>query len=132
MCLIRFRAKVREIIEMEQIDLVVFEQAAGRFKHALINAGEYHGVLKTLLEDLKKEYRSYSAPSIKKFATGKGNAKKPEMIAAAEAAGHSPADDNEADAIWLYKLAEEDLRGGWREDSDPRPRRRKSRKDPAD
>ena len=37
--------------------------------------------------------------TIKKHATGKGNAKKDAMIASAVERGHSPADDNEADAI---------------------------------
>lgn len=43
---------------------------------------------------------------IKKAMTGKGNAKKPEMIAGVKALGFNPADDNEADAIaiWFYAM----------------------------
>ena len=46
-------------------------------------------------------YRGVPVGTIKKHATGKGNAGKPEMIAAAKARGLSPADDNEADALAL-------------------------------
>ena len=37
--------------------------------------------------------------TIKKHATGKGNASKDDMIASVRLRGHNPADDNEADAL---------------------------------
>ena len=43
--------------------------------------------------------------TIKRFATGKGNADKAKMVAAIEARGFRPADDNEADAIALLLWA---------------------------
>ena len=43
--------------------------------------------------------------TIKKHATGRGNARKDAMLAAARARGHSPADDNEADALALLYWA---------------------------
>ena len=46
-----------------------------------------------------------SPGEVKKFATGKGNADKAAMIAAARARGFSPADDNEADAIAILHWA---------------------------
>jgi Holliday junction resolvasome RuvABC endonuclease subunit len=45
--------------------------------------------------------------TIKRHATGKGNASKEAMIAAARARGFNPADDNEADAIALLLWAVE-------------------------
>lgn len=47
--------------------------------------------------------------TIKKHATGRGNAKKPDMIAAAQALGVRVVDDNQADAVALlaYALDEE-------------------------
>jgi len=42
---------------------------------------------------------------IKKHATGNGRATKPQMIAAARRLGWRPADDNEADALWLLDFA---------------------------
>jgi ABC-type sugar transport system ATPase subunit len=46
-------------------------------------------------------YEGVPVGTIKRHATGKGNADKDAMIAAARARGFSPADDNEADAIAL-------------------------------
>ena len=48
--------------------------------------------------------------TIKKHATGKGNAGKAAMIAAARARGFAPQDDNEADALALlaWAVAQED------------------------
>ena len=43
--------------------------------------------------------------TIKKHATGKGNASKDEMVASARARGHAPTDDNEADALALLHWA---------------------------
>lgn len=43
--------------------------------------------------------------TIKKYATGKGNASKDQMIAAIQARDHTPADDNEADALALLHWA---------------------------
>jgi Holliday junction resolvasome RuvABC endonuclease subunit len=43
--------------------------------------------------------------TIKKHATGKGNASKAEMLAAIRALGHRPADDNEADSLALLGWA---------------------------
>jgi Holliday junction resolvasome RuvABC endonuclease subunit len=49
--------------------------------------------------------------TIKKHATGKGNAPKQAMIDAGRARGFDPADDNEADAIALLMWAIE-TKGG--------------------
>jgi len=43
--------------------------------------------------------------TIKRHATGKGNADKEAMVVAARARGFSPADDNEADAIAILHWA---------------------------
>ena len=56
-------------------------------------------------------YEGVPVGTIKRFATGKGNANKDAMIAAARARGFSPADDNEADAIAILFWALE-TKGG--------------------
>jgi Holliday junction resolvasome RuvABC endonuclease subunit len=56
-------------------------------------------------------YQGVPVGSIKKHATGKGNAPKQAMIDAARVRGFSPADDNEADAIAILLWALE-TRGG--------------------
>ena len=43
--------------------------------------------------------------ALKKFATGNGNSGKPEMIAAAQAAGFDVSNDDQADAIHLLRYA---------------------------
>ena len=58
-------------------------------------------------------YQGVPVGTIKIHATGKGNAPKEAMIAAARARGFHPADDNEADAIAILHWAL-DTRGGLR------------------
>jgi len=109
MRLIRFRSKLNEILQMEHINLVVFERPGGQHKGAIIVQSELQGQVKVVCEDHKIEYRGYSSQEIKKYGTGKGNAGKPLMIAAAkEKLGYPGNNDNEADALWLLELAQND------------------------
>ena len=109
MKLVRLKSYLKELITLEKIDIVVYERPAGMFKSAIITESELIGVVLLLCEELSLQYTAYSATEIKKFATGKGNAKKQDMIDAAVALGYNPEDDNEADAIHLYNLAKKDL-----------------------
>jgi len=56
-------------------------------------------------------YQGVPVGTIKRFATGKGNANKSAMMVAAQKRGFSPADDNEADAIAILLWAFE-TKGG--------------------
>ena len=56
-------------------------------------------------------YEGVPVGTIKRFATGKGNADKTAMTATMRARGFAPADDNEADAIALLLWAT-DAQGG--------------------
>lgn len=49
-------------------------------------------------------YSGVPVKTIKKHATGNGNASKDRMILAARALGHDPIDDNEADALALLRM----------------------------
>ena len=109
MRVVRFKSKVRELVKMEEINLVSYERPAGFHKSSIIVAAEMVGVLKDLCIEIGVEYACYSATEIKKFATGKGNANKEAMIRAAINLGFHPQDDNEADAIHLYNLSVKDL-----------------------
>ncbi|WP_444543198.1 crossover junction endodeoxyribonuclease RuvC [Marivita lacus] len=76
----------------------------------------YGGLLATLTswaETAGVAYQGVPVGTIKKHATGQGNANKDAMIAAARARGFSPVDDNEADAIAILLWALE-TRGGVR------------------
>lgn len=86
-------------------DQVVYEDVRN---HTGTDAAHiYGGFLATLqawCEHHQIPYRGVGVGTIKKFATGKGNADKTAMIEAARAAGYHPTDHNEADAIALLRL----------------------------
>jgi Holliday junction resolvasome RuvABC endonuclease subunit len=90
------------------IDQVVFEEVR---RHVGVDAahayGGFMGQLTAWCEHHQIPYQGIPVGTIKKHATGKGNASKDEMVASVRARGHSPADDNEADAIALLHLARE-------------------------
>jgi len=67
----------------------------------------YGGFLACLTAFCEKHaipYEGVPVGTIKKHATGKGNASKKEVIDAMRAKGFSPEDDNEADALALLNL----------------------------
>ena len=71
-------------------------------------AHAFGGFLATLTawcEHHQIPYQGVPVGTIKKHATGKGNASKDEVVAAVRARGHQPADDNEADALALLHWA---------------------------
>ncbi len=74
-------------------------------RHAGTDAAHvYGGLMATLTawcELRGVPYQGVPVGTIKRHATGKGNAPKEAMIAAVRARGYSPVDDNEADAIAL-------------------------------
>jgi Holliday junction resolvasome RuvABC endonuclease subunit len=109
MRVVRFKSKVKELIQLEEINIISYERPAGMHKSSIMVASEMVGVLKDLCIELGIELACYSANEIKKFATGKGNAGKPAMIQAAIDLGYNPKDDNEADAIHLYNLTAKDI-----------------------
>lgn len=109
MRVVRFKSKVKELILLENINLVAYERPAGMHKSSIMVASEMVGVLKDLCIEMNVELSCYSASEIKKFATGKGNASKELMIDDAIKKGFNPKDDNEADAIHLYNLVISDI-----------------------
>ena len=110
MRVVRFKAAVREIIQLESINLVSYERPAGRHASSIMVASEMIGVLQDLCIELGVQVTAYSATEIKKFATGKGNANKEAMVAAArEKYNYQGESDDEADAIHLYFKTKNDL-----------------------
>ena len=80
-------------------------------RHAGTQAAHvYGGLMGTLTawcEENSIAYASVPVGTIKRAATGKGNASKEQMINAAIKSGFNPADDNEADAIHLLRYVTE-------------------------
>lgn len=67
--------------------------------------GGFMGTLQLFGDHHKIPYEGVPVGTIKKFATGNGNASKLDMINAMEQKGHKPTDDNEADALALLYWA---------------------------
>ena len=93
------------------IDAVYFEQVR---RHRGTAAAHVYGglvaILKLVCEQYSVPYIGIAVGTIKKHATGKGNANKAGMMAAARARfpGIELATDDEADAIWVAMSG-----GGW-------------------
>lgn len=88
-------------VDGRSIDLVVIEDLPTHAKAAGIT-GMVHGAVRAYLLRLGTPYALITPASLKKYATGRGNAGKPEMaVAAYKRLGREPADDNQVDALWL-------------------------------
>jgi Holliday junction resolvasome RuvABC endonuclease subunit len=114
MVFLRFRAWLQEVDETAGgVGAVYFEEV--RSHRGVAAAHAYGGFLAHLTawaEANKIPYAGVPVGTIKRHATGNGNANKEAVIAAVRALGFDPADDNEADALALLDWA---LRnGGWR------------------
>ena len=104
---LRFKGWLTELkAHAEGIDALVFEEVR---RHVSTDAAHaYGGFLATLTawcEHHQIPYQGVPVGTIKKHATGKGNASKEDVIAAVQARGHDPVDDNEADALALLLWA---------------------------
>ena len=109
MRVVRFKAKVNEMIKIESINLIAYERVAGKQNAAISVISEMVGQLKLISIEQGIDLACYSAKEIKKFATGNGNASKDLMVKTAIAQGYNPIDDNEADAIFIYNLTIKDI-----------------------
>lgn len=67
--------------------------------------GGYMGKMTEWCEVNNVPYQGVPVGTIKKHATGKGNASKDQMLAKARERGHTPKDDNEADALAILYWA---------------------------
>ena len=103
---VRFRTWLNEMhTEHGPIDEVYFEEV--RAHKGTAAAHIFGGFLATLTawcEAKDVPYSGVPVGTIKKHATGKGNANKQAMISAVRAKGFFPTDDNDADALALLML----------------------------
>jgi hypothetical protein len=88
------------------LDQIVFEEVR---RHAGVDAAHAYGGFMSHLTSFAERhaipYEGVPVGTIKKHATGKGNANKLMIITAMQALGHNPVDDNEADALALLRWA---------------------------
>ena len=104
---LRFRGWLAEVAALSGgVARIVFEEVRA---HAGTDAahiyGGFLGTLTAWCEEHDVPYEGVPVGTIKRYATGKGNADKAKMVAAIQARGFAPADDNEADAIALLLWA---------------------------
>ena len=104
---LRFTNWLSEIDRLSgPISAIWFEEVR---RHAGTDAAHVYGGLMATLTAWAElrgvPYQGVPVGTIKRHATGKGNAPKEAMIAAAHGRGFNPADDNEADAIALLLWA---------------------------
>lgn len=104
---LRFKRWLTELKQVaDGLDAVFFEEVR---RHAGVDAAHAYGGFMAHLtawcEHHQIPYQGVPVGTIKKHATGKGNASKDEMVAAARLRGHAPADDNEADALAILHWA---------------------------
>jgi len=100
----------RWLRSLPRLRLVSFEEV--RRHRGVAAAHCYGGYLSHLTafcdtQDPEVPYEGYAVGTIKKRATGNGAAKKDMMISACAKLGIVPADDNEADALWILVLMTE-------------------------
>jgi Holliday junction resolvasome RuvABC endonuclease subunit len=101
--LIEIRDEVRDLIT--RADLVVLEGYAYARANQAHQIGELGGVIRVLLKEQSKPNLIVAPKTVKKWATGSGNAGKPEMVDAAwKQLGYLGKSSDEADALWLHHL----------------------------
>ena len=103
---LRFRSWLAELHNHSGgLGRIAFEEVRA---HAGTDAAHIYGGflahLSAWAEEQAVPYQGVGVAEIKRFATGKGNAGKADVLAGIRARGFAPADDNEADAIALLLL----------------------------
>lgn len=108
---LRLNAWLEEVCNtlLRGVNLIVYEQAHHRGGAATQCAVGMSTQVMAFAAKYEIELMPVHTATLKKFATGRGNANKDEVIAAARERGYNPQDDNEADAIMLYWYAAETL-----------------------
>ncbi|GHU21996.1 hypothetical protein FACS189472_14830 [Alphaproteobacteria bacterium] len=101
-----FRRWLIRMIEEHNICMLFFERVHGhKGTDAAHCFGGFMYTLAAVCEELAVKCTGIPVGTIKKFATGKGNASKEEMIAFAKSQGFTPVDDNESDALAILLLS---------------------------
>jgi len=108
---LRFEQKLNEMLDLTgPPTIIAYEDVRA---HKGVQAAHIYGGLQAILtkwcEAKGFQYVSKGVGEIKKEATGKGNARKELMVAAAKEQwpDQDVKDDNQADALWLLHLIEE-------------------------
>jgi Holliday junction resolvasome RuvABC endonuclease subunit len=97
---------ILDIVRSLPAELVVIEGYSYASANVAHQLGELGGVVRLALWSHAVPYVVVQPASLKVYATGKGNANKDEVLAAAiRRLGYAGADHNQADACWLRQMA---------------------------
>lgn len=101
------RVRLGALLRAASIDLIVVESPVARFGSAVIAQSRVSGALLSLVSELGIAWIELAPQKAKQALTGKGNADKLTMIAAASAATSRALDEHASDAygLWLAALA---------------------------
>jgi len=103
---LNFQRWLRDRIQTDKPEAVAYEEPMGYMKSASATnvLHGFRGIV--MLEAARSGLKvcGYPQPSVKKHATGKGNAKKPAMVAWARRTCGACRDENEADALAVLHL----------------------------
>jgi Holliday junction resolvasome RuvABC endonuclease subunit len=103
---VHFRRWLMEVIDTHNIYSVFFERVYGH--KGMLAAQVYGGFIYTLAavcEEMQIKCTGIQVATIKRFMTGRGNATKEEMVAAARLRDFDPQTHDEADALAILLLA---------------------------
>lgn len=106
--------EIREIVRAEIVsaDIVVIEGYAFARANQAHQIGELGGVLRVMFHEEKIKYIEAAPSAVKKFATGKGNAKKEDVVLSVyKRWGKEFKTNDETDAFVLAKIGEAWLKG---------------------
>lgn len=103
--LIEIRKRIRDVVK--KADLVALEGYAFARPNQAHQIGELGGVLRVLLAEMSVPWVEVAPAAVKKFATGKGNAKKEQVaVGVYKKWGKEFGTNDEADAFVLAKIAQ--------------------------
>lgn len=111
---VRFRGWLERLhADTGGLGQVVYEEVR---RHLGTDAAHLYGgfwaTLTAWCQERRVPFLGVPVGAIKRYATGRGNADKPAMLAAAQAKlGYAGTDDNEADALWLLAYARYEFLG---------------------
>jgi len=99
---LKFRTWLNHILQEQRVKFVAYEMAHHRGGAATEICVNLTGRVEEVCHELGIEFTGVPSMTLKKWATGKGNADKSRMIEVAKSAlDREPIDDNEADSVLL-------------------------------
>lgn len=107
---IHLRSNLNAIVmAYPDLKIVYYEKGLAKFQVPTAILGGYVAKLTEWCEDHQIEYRPVAISVLKKYATGRGNASKVDMMEAARRKGWTFEDDNECDALWLLDYGRREI-----------------------